>query len=77
MARRHRACCAMLRTRLPERDADHRRRRHPGRRRCGDQVRGRGAQLVQFYSGMVYRGPALIGECVEAMRAQGSESLMR
>ena len=27
-----------------------------------------GATLVQFYSGMVYRGPALIGECVEAMR---------
>lgn len=28
-----------------------------------------GAQLVQFYSGMIYRGPALIGECVEALRA--------
>jgi dihydroorotate dehydrogenase len=27
-----------------------------------------GAALVQFYSGMVYRGPALVGECVEAMR---------
>jgi dihydroorotate dehydrogenase len=27
-----------------------------------------GASLVQFYTGMVYRGPALIGECVEAMR---------
>ena len=27
-----------------------------------------GATLVQFYSGMVYRGPALIRECVEAMR---------
>ena len=27
-----------------------------------------GATLVQFYSGMVYRGPALIGECVDAMR---------
>jgi len=27
-----------------------------------------GATLVQFYSGMVYRGPALIGECVEAIR---------
>jgi len=30
-----------------------------------------GADLVQFYSGMVYRGPALIGECVEAIRAHG------
>ena len=27
-----------------------------------------GASLVQFYTGMVYRGPTLIGECVEAMR---------
>ncbi len=27
-----------------------------------------GAALVQFYTGMVYRGPALIGECVEAIR---------
>ncbi|MFO1494364.1 MAG: quinone-dependent dihydroorotate dehydrogenase [Lysobacterales bacterium] len=30
-----------------------------------------GARLVQFYSGMIYRGPALIGECVEALRARG------
>lgn len=29
-----------------------------------------GAQLVQFYSGMIYRGPALIGECVAALRAR-------
>jgi len=27
-----------------------------------------GATLVQTYSGMIYRGPALIGECVDAMR---------
>ncbi|HEY6940536.1 quinone-dependent dihydroorotate dehydrogenase [Dokdonella sp.] len=27
-----------------------------------------GATLVQFYSGLVYRGPALVGECVEAIR---------
>ena len=27
-----------------------------------------GASLVQFYTGMVYRGPALVGECVEALR---------
>ena len=31
-----------------------------------------GASLVQFYSGMVYRGPALIGECVEAIRKQAA-----
>lgn len=29
-----------------------------------------GAGAVQIYSGLVYRGPALIGECVEALRAQ-------
>jgi dihydroorotate dehydrogenase len=28
-----------------------------------------GAHLVQFYTGMVYRGPGLIGESVEAIRA--------
>jgi dihydroorotate dehydrogenase len=27
-----------------------------------------GATLVQLYSGLVYRGPSLIGECVDAMR---------
>ncbi|UXI70658.1 quinone-dependent dihydroorotate dehydrogenase [Tahibacter amnicola] len=27
-----------------------------------------GASLVQIYTGMVYRGPALIGECVDALR---------
>jgi dihydroorotate dehydrogenase len=29
-----------------------------------------GASLVQFYTGMVYRGAELIGECVEAIRAR-------
>jgi len=27
-----------------------------------------GASLVQFYSGLIYRGPELIGECVESVR---------
>ena len=27
-----------------------------------------GASLVQFYTGMIYRGPELVGECVEAIR---------
>jgi dihydroorotate dehydrogenase len=27
-----------------------------------------GATLVQTYTGLVYRGPALVGECVEALR---------
>lgn len=27
-----------------------------------------GANLVQFYTGMIYRGPALITECVDALR---------
>jgi dihydroorotate dehydrogenase len=34
-----------------------------------------GASLVQFYTGMVYRGPALIGACVEALRTQRNESM--
>lgn len=29
-----------------------------------------GAALVQIYSGMIYRGPQLIGECVEEIRRQ-------
>lgn len=28
-----------------------------------------GARLVQFYTGFVYRGPELVGACVEAIRA--------
>ncbi len=27
-----------------------------------------GASLVQLYSGLIFRGPALVGECVEAIR---------
>ncbi|HEX5756540.1 MAG TPA: dihydroorotate dehydrogenase (quinone), partial [Arenimonas sp.] len=27
-----------------------------------------GASLVQFYTGLIYRGPELIGECVDAIR---------
>ena len=30
-----------------------------------------GASLVQCYTGLVYRGPALVGECVEALRVAG------
>jgi dihydroorotate dehydrogenase len=29
-----------------------------------------GAALVQLYSGMIYRGPELVGECVDAIRAR-------
>ena len=28
-----------------------------------------GASLVQVYTGFIYRGPALVGEAVEAIRA--------
>jgi dihydroorotate dehydrogenase len=28
-----------------------------------------GAQLVQLYSGLIYRGPALVRECADALRA--------
>jgi dihydroorotate dehydrogenase len=33
-----------------------------------------GASLVQFYTGMVYRGPNLIEECVESIRKRGTAS---
>ena len=36
-----------------------------------------GASLVQFYTGMVYRGPVLIGECVEAIRARDTQAANR
>lgn len=29
-----------------------------------------GADAVQVYTGLIYRGPALVGECVEALRAR-------
>jgi dihydroorotate dehydrogenase len=29
-----------------------------------------GAHLVQLYTGLIYRGPALVGECVSAYRAK-------
>ena len=39
---------------------------------CGadaaDKIRA-GAQLVQLYTGLVYRGPGLIAECVRAIAA--------
>jgi dihydroorotate dehydrogenase len=39
----------------------------------GDAAVGKlkaGASLVQIYSGMIYRGPHLLGECVEEIRRQ-------
>ncbi|MCX7563992.1 quinone-dependent dihydroorotate dehydrogenase [Xanthomonadaceae bacterium XH05] len=36
-----------------------------------------GAALVQCYSGLVYRGPALIGECVEALRRRREQGTTR
>ena len=33
-----------------------------------------GASLVQIYSGMVYRGPALVAECVDAIRQQRNDT---
>ena len=33
-----------------------------------------GASLVQIYSGMVYRGPALIAECVDEIRRQREDT---
>jgi dihydroorotate dehydrogenase len=33
-----------------------------------------GANLVQLYSGLIYRGPALVGECVDEIRRQHGAS---
>jgi len=38
---------------------------------CGADAQAKiaaGADLVQFYTGLIYRGPALVKECVEALR---------
>jgi dihydroorotate dehydrogenase len=32
-----------------------------------------GASLVQFYTGMIYRGPELVGECLQAIAARKQE----
>lgn len=32
-----------------------------------------GAELVQFYTGMVYRGPQLVAECLQAIADRGGE----
>ena len=40
----------------------------------GEQARAKvdaGAKLVQVYSGLIYRGPALIRECADALRGRG------
>jgi dihydroorotate dehydrogenase len=41
----------------------------------GDDARAKiaaGASLVQLYTGFIYRGPALIGECVQALASQSA-----
>jgi len=32
------------------------------------EKRDAGANLIQLYSGLIYRGPALIAECAKALR---------
>jgi dihydroorotate dehydrogenase len=46
--------------------ADHRGRRHHRRQARGEKIAA-GASLVQFYSGFIYKGPALIRESVDAI----------
>ncbi|WP_243843885.1 quinone-dependent dihydroorotate dehydrogenase [Paraburkholderia caballeronis] len=41
----------------------------------GDDARAKiaaGASLVQLYTGFIYRGPALVGECVRALASDGA-----
>jgi len=40
---------------------------------CGEDAREKlqaGARLVQLYTGLIYRGPALVNECIEALRSE-------
>jgi dihydroorotate dehydrogenase len=46
--------------------ADHRRRRHFFRRGPREKIEA-GAALVQIYTGLIYRGPALVADCVAAL----------
>jgi dihydroorotate dehydrogenase len=44
---------------------------------AGDDARAKldaGATLVQLYTGLIYRGPALVAECVKATAATPPES---
>ena len=44
----------------------------------GEQARAKldaGASLVQLYTGLVYRGPALVAECVRAIEEIGSDPI--
>ena len=36
-------------------------------------MRRAGADLVQLYTGLVYEGPALIGQCADALRQQSAD----
>jgi dihydroorotate dehydrogenase len=43
----------------------------------GDEARARidaGATLVQLYTGLIYRGPRLVGECLRALASAGCGS---
>lgn len=40
------------------------------------EKRSAGAQLVQLYTGLIYRGPMLIAECVEALRAEADHAVL-
>jgi dihydroorotate dehydrogenase len=43
----------------------------------GDDARAKiqaGAQLVQLYSGLIYRGPALVKECADALKDLRTQS---
>jgi len=56
--------------RTGRRAAHHRRRRHTVRRTDAKAKMDAGASLVQLYTGLIYRGPALVRECAAAIAAR-------
>jgi dihydroorotate dehydrogenase len=37
------------------------------------RLRDAGASLIQLYTGLIYRGPTLVRECVRALSTQGAD----
>ena len=59
---------AQLRARAGQRLSHHRRRRHHERRRMRCRKISAGADVVQIYTGLIYRGPELVSDAARAIK---------